>query len=234
MMPLTPADIHNMAFKKSPLGKRGYDEEEVDGFLDEVEQQLIRLLEENEALRGQMRHAGAGGTGAVASAMAINAEFSAVAEQLERLQRARARAEQDANSLQVRLEQARNAAAAGPVLAGAGDDGAGVLMMAQRTADDHLHDARRESQALLSAARDKSAQISEEARLKAAAVEGDARRSHTESMTGLAAKRAALMDELDRLSQLAQSYHAALGGYLTQQLQDLDGASQARADRELR
>jgi len=231
MMPLTPADIHNMAFKKSPLGKRGYDEEEVDGFLDEVERQLIRLLEENEALRGQMRH---GGTGAVASAMAINAEFSAVAEQLERLQRARARAEQDASSLQVRLEQARNAAAAGPVLAGAGDDGAGVLMMAQRTADDHLHDARRESQALLSAARDKSAQISEEARLKAAAVEGDARRSHTESMTGLAAKRAALMDELDRLSQLAQSYHAALGGYLTQQLQDLDGASQTRADRELR
>jgi hypothetical protein len=42
------------------------------------------------------------------------------------------------------------------------------------------------------------------------------------------------MDELDRLSQLAQSYHAALGGYLTQQLQDLDGASQTRADRELR
>ena len=33
-MPLTPADIHNVAFKKPPIGKRGYDEEEVDAFLD--------------------------------------------------------------------------------------------------------------------------------------------------------------------------------------------------------
>jgi DivIVA domain-containing protein len=26
-MPLTPADVHNVAFKKPPIGKRGYDEE---------------------------------------------------------------------------------------------------------------------------------------------------------------------------------------------------------------
>ena len=32
-MPLTPADVHNVAFKKPPIGKRGYDEEEVDAFL---------------------------------------------------------------------------------------------------------------------------------------------------------------------------------------------------------
>ncbi|PZS34923.1 MAG: hypothetical protein DLM59_03835, partial [Pseudonocardiales bacterium] len=25
-MPLTPADVHNVAFKKPPIGKRGYDE----------------------------------------------------------------------------------------------------------------------------------------------------------------------------------------------------------------
>src|SRR4051812_25816585 len=61
-MPLTPADIHNMAFKKPPIGKRGYDEEEVDAFLDEVEQELIRLLEENGMLRDQaQRGPGSGG-----------------------------------------------------------------------------------------------------------------------------------------------------------------------------
>src|SRR5881409_1690903 len=42
-MPLTPADVHNVAFKKPPIGKRGYDEEEVDAFLDEVERELARL-----------------------------------------------------------------------------------------------------------------------------------------------------------------------------------------------
>ena len=36
-MPLTPADVHNVAFSKPPIGKRGYNEDEVDAFLDLVE-----------------------------------------------------------------------------------------------------------------------------------------------------------------------------------------------------
>ena len=31
-MPLTPADVHNVAFSKPPIGKRGYNEDEVDAF----------------------------------------------------------------------------------------------------------------------------------------------------------------------------------------------------------
>ena len=49
-MPLTPADVHNVAFRKPPFGKRGYDEEEVDAFLDEVERELARLTQENDRL----------------------------------------------------------------------------------------------------------------------------------------------------------------------------------------
>ncbi|MGH3431070.1 MAG: DivIVA domain-containing protein, partial [Mycobacteriales bacterium] len=45
-MPLTPADVHNVVFKKPPIGKRGYDEDDVDAFLDEVERELARLIEE--------------------------------------------------------------------------------------------------------------------------------------------------------------------------------------------
>ena len=52
-MPLTPAEVHNVAFKKPPIGKRGYDEEEVDAFLDIVEVELSRLIEENNDLRGR-------------------------------------------------------------------------------------------------------------------------------------------------------------------------------------
>lgn len=52
-MPLTPADVHNVAFKKPPIGKRGYDEDEVDAFLDEVERELARLIEDNNELRAQ-------------------------------------------------------------------------------------------------------------------------------------------------------------------------------------
>ena len=44
-MPLTPADVHNVAFSKPPIGKRGYNEDEVDAFLDLVENELTRLIE---------------------------------------------------------------------------------------------------------------------------------------------------------------------------------------------
>src|SRR5687767_4142071 len=54
-MPLTPADVHNVVFKKPPIGKRGYDEDEVDAFLDVVEAELARLIEENNELRSSSR-----------------------------------------------------------------------------------------------------------------------------------------------------------------------------------
>src|SRR5438093_334034 len=53
-MPLTPADVHNVAFSKPPIGKRGYNEDEVDAFLDLVEVELSRLIEENNELRQQV------------------------------------------------------------------------------------------------------------------------------------------------------------------------------------
>ena len=56
-MPLTPADVHNVVFKKPPIGKRGYDEDEVDAFLDVVEAELARLIEENNELRAGARNA---------------------------------------------------------------------------------------------------------------------------------------------------------------------------------
>src|ERR1700712_3919440 len=53
-MPLTTADVANVAFSKPPLGKRGYHEDEVDAFLDLVQAELARLIEENKDLRNQV------------------------------------------------------------------------------------------------------------------------------------------------------------------------------------
>jgi DivIVA domain len=58
---LTPADIRNVAFGKPPLGRRGYDEEEVDAFLDDVEHTVTALTKEIAALRAQLNHGGRGG-----------------------------------------------------------------------------------------------------------------------------------------------------------------------------
>jgi len=40
---LTPERVRNVAFSKPPLGTRGYNEYEVDAFLDRVEEQLRSL-----------------------------------------------------------------------------------------------------------------------------------------------------------------------------------------------
>lgn len=60
-MPLTPADVHNATFKKPSIGKRGYDEDEVDQFLDQVETELGRLIEENNGLSARIAQYETGG-----------------------------------------------------------------------------------------------------------------------------------------------------------------------------
>src|SRR5438477_10329532 len=221
-MPLTPADVHNVAFKKPPIGKRGYDEEEVDAFLDEVERELARLIEENNELRaaaerGGGRPAGPGGDPRLAQE---NAELKA---QLDRLNRDKAAAEQAARSMQAELEQARTQS--GPVISGDGEQQAlRVLMMAQRTADDHVADARREADKLLSDARTKAEEVTREARAKADALERDARQRHQEAMGGLDAKRTALQKHIEELKQFEREYRTRLKAYLESQLRDLDGS----------
>ena len=56
-MPLTPEDVANKQFTSTRL-KPGYDETEVDEFLDEVEAELVRLTSENGDLRGRLTAAG--------------------------------------------------------------------------------------------------------------------------------------------------------------------------------
>ncbi len=46
-MPLTPEDVQNKEFTTVRL-REGYDMQEVDEFLDEVEAELARLLREND------------------------------------------------------------------------------------------------------------------------------------------------------------------------------------------
>ena len=59
-MPLTPADVRNKQFSTTRL-RPGYDEEEVDAFLDEVEAELDRLIQENEELRAKLSEVLRGG-----------------------------------------------------------------------------------------------------------------------------------------------------------------------------
>jgi DivIVA domain-containing protein len=223
-MPLTPADVHNVAFKKPPIGKRGYDEEEVDAFLDEVERELARLIEENNELRAQAERGRAGGPPPAAGDMRHTGELADLKTQLDRIQREKAAAEQAARQMQVEMEQIR---ASGPVVAGDGEQQAlRVLMMAQRTADEHVSDARREADKLLTDARTKADDLTRDARTKAETLDRDARQRHQEVMGSLDAKRTALQKHIEELKQFEREYRTRLKAYLESQLRDLEGRGQ--------
>jgi len=130
-MPLTPAEVHNVVFKKPPIGKRGYDEEEVDAFLDIIEVELARLIEENKDLRDRMD---SGGRGAPAAAPVVdNGALNASRDEVKKLtgrvaelegaltqarqaatkaQQDLATAQQEANAAKQRLSQSGGDAAA--------------------------------------------------------------------------------------------------------------------------
>lgn len=226
-MPLTPADVHNVAFKKPPIGKRGYDEEEVDAFLDEVERELARLIEENTDLRmqaerggGRVMPSGPGGD------QRLVAELNEMKAQLDRMQRDKIGTEQAARAMQAELEAVRGTG--GGISGPDGEQQAlRVLMMAQRTADDHVSDARREADKVLSEARAKADEVTRDARAKADALERDARQRHQEAISGLDAKRTALQQHIDTLKQFEREYRTRLKAYLESQLRDLEGRGQS-------
>jgi DivIVA domain-containing protein len=87
-MPLTPAEVHNVAFKKPPIGKRGYDEEEVDAFLDIVEVELARLIEENNDLRARPGAASSNGGVSMAEVGAAREENSRLQARIGELEKA--------------------------------------------------------------------------------------------------------------------------------------------------
>jgi len=165
-MPLTPADVHNVTFKKPMLGKRGYDEDEVDGFLDEVERELARLSDENGELRAQLDSLRAGAPPGAAD----HAEMVAVLDRVQREKHSMEQqlqeldgelhemhsqmvsSQQQAQQLQQELAQ-RPQEAPAPAAGGGGEQEAlRILMVAQRTADEHLEDSRREADTLVTEA----------------------------------------------------------------------------------
>ncbi|MFN2518776.1 MAG: DivIVA domain-containing protein, partial [Jatrophihabitantaceae bacterium] len=244
-MPLTPADVHNVAFKKPPIGKRGYDEDEVDAFLDEVEREFARLIEENNDLKSQVERlqrsrpvpaTPAAATGPSENEQRLareNAEVKAQLQQLEqRLRQAQAAAQaaQAAQAAEAPATTGPQAAAPQASMGAGSSDGEqalSVLMTAQRTANEHIADARREADKLLLDARSKADELTREARNKAEALEREARMRHQEAMGGLDAKRLALQKHIEELKAFEREYRTRLKAYLESQLRDLDsrGAS---------
>jgi DivIVA domain-containing protein len=225
---LTPADIHNTEFGKAPLGRRGYDEEEVDALLDEVTQEMIKLLEENEVLQRRVGRPDARDQPAP-PASALLAEIDAAAAELDRARRACDQAEQHARRLQRQLEEARQAAAGAPAPTFGVESPDRVLAMAQRTADDYMNEADQKARDLITEARERSARLADEAHDMAAGIEQDAQRKYREAADTLQATHTALLKEIEELTSFAENYRVALENHVVRQTQLLEGVADADA-----
>jgi len=217
---LTPADIHNVEFGKAAIGKRGYDEEQVDALLDEVSMEMIKLLEEKAHLRDRAVDA----PPATGADEALIGELNRLAAELDRARQARDRAEQRAGALRRELDHARSVPAAAATAIIPAESVDRVLAMAQHTADQHLDEARRESEELLADARERSGRMVREAREAAGDIERDAHRRDVEAAAELESRQAGALRDIREMTTFAEDYHAALKDHMTRQQDHLSDA----------
>ncbi|RBY79210.1 cell division protein DivIVA [Blastococcus sp. TF02-09] len=228
-MPLTPADVHNVVFKKPPIGKRGYDEDEVDAFLDVVEAELARLIEENNELRSgagnrvqaraEERPEPAPAPAPVAAAPPVQQpreDDSARASRMLAL--ATETADRYVNEAKTQAEQ---------MLSGAKTNSERLMTDARTKSEQMVAEAKHRADAMIGDARTRAETVERDARAKAAALQQDAERRQVEIMGPLEEKRAGLERKIDELRTFEREYRTRLRSYLESHLRDLDARGSA-------
>src|SRR5271167_2403371 len=228
-MPLTPADVHNVAFSKPPIGKRGYNEDEVDAFLDLVEGELTRLIEENSDLRQRVAEleqelAGARSGAGVSPTQAIPlyepplAAAPGISEEEQHLKAARvlALAQDTADRLTGTAK-----AQADKLLSDARANAESIVAEARHTAETTVAEARQRADAMLSDAQMRSETQLRQAQEKADALQADAERKHSEIMGTINQQRTVLEGRLEQLRTFEREYRTRLKTYLESQLEEL-------------
>ncbi|QUH00873.1 DivIVA domain-containing protein [Saccharopolyspora erythraea] len=254
-MGLTPADVHNVAFSKPPIGKRGYNEDEVDAFLDLVEAELARLVEENndlrsqvEQLESQLQTAQVDLDDARSQAAQVSAAPAPVVEEPRRLAPVPAptAAEQTspggdhhvqaakvlglAQEMADRLTGEAKAEADG-MLSEARTKSEQLLSDARAKSDSMVNESRTRAETMLNDARTRAETLERQAREKAAGLERDAQRKHAEVMGNITQEKNALEKKIDTLRTFEREYRTRLQTYLESQLRELqDRGSAAPAE----
>src|SRR5258706_2612361 len=190
-MPLTPADVRNKQFSTTRL-RPGYDEEEVDAFLDEVEAELDRLIQENEELRAKLAEVLRGGKSAVPALSSPLSDPKPDMMAPERMEPERRQPEPVMMGGMPHIEDNMDTAAR--VLSLAQQTADQAIADARREADETLSRARREADDLLTKSRRQSEQITSDARARAESLERDAQERHRQAMGSLVQSR----EELER------------------------------------
>ncbi|MBB5077115.1 DivIVA domain-containing protein [Nonomuraea sp. NPDC055795] len=231
-MPLTPADVRNKQFSTTRL-RPGYDEEEVDAFLDEVEAELDRLIQENEELRAKLAECL---RGKVPGGMNMPMASAPVQEPKAEMQlppQPEPMRAPEPQPMQPMQPQPQPVAMNMPPAEDNMDTAARVLALAQQTADQAIADARREADEtvtrarreaddILTKARRQAEQVIGDARARAETLERDAQERHRQAMGSLVQTRDELERKVEELRSFEREYRSRLKLYLENQLAELN------------
>ena len=248
-MSLTPADVHNVAFSKPPIGKRGYNEDEVDAFLDLVETELARLIEDNNELRQQVEQLDAeleSARGDLDSARAGGAASQETSRRLAPVpppspaEQTQAHSMADAGEPNVQAAKVLGLAQemADRLTAEAKTESDGMLAEARAKSEQLLSDARAKSdsmvneartraETMLNDARTRAETLERQARDKATSMEREAQRKYTETMNNMNAEKTSLGKKIEELRTIEREYRTRLRGFLESQLRELDDRGSA-------
>lgn len=197
---LSPAQLRAVVFRRAPLGRRGLDEDQVNGLLDRVEEELTRLAQEKKALAAEVELL----RGYVSDSSAIPIppqEEPAVPaapprRETTELSRVEQQVHVESQTVASRMQEAHIYAAS-------------LLSQAQQTADQYIQDAQRYARELVDDARYRRSELlSKEQR----SPEGESRER-----------------EAARLRAASQEYRGKLRDYFELLLMNLDEWETAEA-----
>jgi DivIVA domain-containing protein len=215
-MALTPEDVVNKRFQPTKF-REGYDQDEVDDFLDEIVVELRRLNQENDELRKKLAEAGSSVPASTVAAPVVEKVPAPVKSDKDE---AREKAEAEAKAAEERkkkdAQQAAPAAAA-PVAAApsaatpSAESAAGLLAMAQQMHDRHVADGQAQKDKIIA-----------EAQIEASSLVNDAQEKSRKILGALEQQRSVLERKVEQLRGFERDYRSRLKAYIEGQLRDLD------------
>ena len=224
-MALTPEDVVNKRFQPTKF-REGYDQDEVDDFLDEIVVELRRLNQENDELRrkvAQLQDGGATETAVPAPVSADGQDLSVVeadedattaipaepvsADHAEDETATPAAFAQSESEVQAPIE----ATSSQPIITESSQSAAAVLAMAQRLHDEYVAEGQQ-----------KRDEIIAEAQTEATGLVNDAQETSRKTLAELEEKKTVLERTVDQLQGFERDYRSRLKAYIEGQLRDLD------------
>lgn len=205
-MALTPEDVVNKRFQPTKF-REGYDQDEVDDFLDEVVVELRRLNQENEELRQRL----IAGDSRIAELQRSGAS-SGAGQSAPAAQQADTVAQPVAEPA-VEAHAAPTAGYGGSATSGLDDAGStnNLLQLARRLHEEHVREGIEKRDALIA-----------EGHATAARVVGEAEAQQRQQIGTLEQERSTLESKIEELRTFEREYRHKLKSYIEGQLEELE------------